>query len=220
MTRLILDRLVSLKSSGYSVGMKTSNLDHRRSKTETGGSDARERLLSVARSLFYAKGIAATGVKEILEVSGFARATLYYHFSGKDELVGAYLSEKHNETIGAVNRIENETRTARDRVSLLFDWLVTLGKEEDFRGCAFVVAAAEFPDSAAAPMQYAKEQKSFVRIALTKWAQKDGYTHPESLAERIALVYDGALINSAIREDLSPIFSGKQLALEILDHSE
>ncbi|MBO0793742.1 MAG: helix-turn-helix transcriptional regulator, partial [Ktedonobacteraceae bacterium] len=51
---------------------------------------ARQRLLEVARDLFYREGIRAVGVDTIVEQSGVGKATLYRHFPTKDDLIAAY----------------------------------------------------------------------------------------------------------------------------------
>ena len=53
------------------------------------------RLLDTATELFYAEGIAATGVDKVVARSGVSKPTLYAHFRSKDELVAAVL-EKEN----------------------------------------------------------------------------------------------------------------------------
>ncbi|MCB2294094.1 TetR/AcrR family transcriptional regulator [Clostridium algoriphilum] len=53
-----------------------------RSKT-----DSREKILNVAAMLFQLKGYNATGLNEILKVSGSPKGSLYYYFpNGKEEL--------------------------------------------------------------------------------------------------------------------------------------
>ena len=53
----------------------------------------RERILAVARELFYRRGIHAVGVDSIAEAAGTNKMTLYRHFASKDELVAACLRE-------------------------------------------------------------------------------------------------------------------------------
>lgn len=50
-----------------------------------GASDARARLLGTATEIFYAEGIHSVGVDRIVAEAQVTRATLYRHFSGKDD---------------------------------------------------------------------------------------------------------------------------------------
>lgn len=58
---------------------------------------ARTRLLDAAARLFYADGIAATGINAIIAAAGVARMSLYNNFTSKDELVLAYIEARHEE---------------------------------------------------------------------------------------------------------------------------
>ena len=53
----------------------------------------RERILRAARELFYRDGLNAVSVDAIAAAAGTNKMTLYRHFSSKDELVAAYLSQ-------------------------------------------------------------------------------------------------------------------------------
>lgn len=59
--------------------------------TSGGVSEARARLLGTATKIFYAEGIHSVGVDRIIAEAQVTRATLYRHFTGKEELVLAYL---------------------------------------------------------------------------------------------------------------------------------
>ena len=50
--------------------------------------------MQVADELFYARGLHAVGIDEIIAKSGAAKATLYAHFPTKDDLIAAYLQQR------------------------------------------------------------------------------------------------------------------------------
>src|SRR5918994_925920 len=56
---------------------------------------ARDKLLGAASELFYADGIAATGVDDVVRAAGVSKPTLYAHFGSKAELVAAVLERCH-----------------------------------------------------------------------------------------------------------------------------
>ncbi|MHB8691499.1 MAG: TetR/AcrR family transcriptional regulator [Solirubrobacteraceae bacterium] len=70
------------------------------------GFDARDELLTAALRVFARRGYREAGVDEIAAEAGYSKGALYWHFSGKDELLTALLEE----------RIDAPTR---DRVALL-----------------------------------------------------------------------------------------------------
>lgn len=58
-----------------------------------GKGDTRERLYGAAVELIAEHGYAGTTVDEIVARAGVAKGTVYYHFKGKAELVGALLED-------------------------------------------------------------------------------------------------------------------------------
>src|SRR5580693_8464172 len=61
--------------------------------TEVAAGRPRDRILSVARDLFYERGVRAVGVDEIAAAAGTNKMTLYRHFASKDLLVAECLRE-------------------------------------------------------------------------------------------------------------------------------
>src|ERR1700712_3579769 len=68
-------------------------------------SEARERLLATATSIFYAVGIHSVGVERIVAEAKVTRATFYRHFPSKDDLVTAYLEGVHRLVSGKYERL-------------------------------------------------------------------------------------------------------------------
>jgi AcrR family transcriptional regulator len=65
----------------------------------------RERLLGAAGERFYAEGVQSVGIDRVIERAGVAKASLSSTFGSKEELVRAYLDERHG----------THRRTAADR---------------------------------------------------------------------------------------------------------
>ena len=107
----------------------------------------RERLLEAAGELFYAEGIQSVGIDRVIERAGVAKASLYSTFGSKEELVGAYLDERHARIIGrlraAVDAVDPADPVAR--ILAVFDAQAEIFRAPDYHGCAFTAAAAEAP---------------------------------------------------------------------------
>ena len=73
--------------------------------------------MSVAADLFYKQGYRATGVNEVIEKSGVAKATFYSHFPSKDDLALAYLRQLKDIEIAHVDNtiwpVKDALNTAR-----------------------------------------------------------------------------------------------------------
>jgi AcrR family transcriptional regulator len=75
---------------------------------EEAGADTspREQILDAAAALFVEHGFAATSTRMIAERVGIRQASLYYHFSGKDELLIELLTKSVRPSLDAVVAIE------------------------------------------------------------------------------------------------------------------
>ncbi|MGW6929987.1 TetR/AcrR family transcriptional regulator [Lentzea sp. NPDC054927] len=107
-------------------------------------SEARSRLLNTALKIFYADGIHSVGIDRIVEEAQVTRATLYRHFLGKEELVVAYLTE-----VDAAMRAQAAAArkdSPADTLRALSEAIAQGIRSPEFRGCAFLNAAAEYPD--------------------------------------------------------------------------
>ena len=62
-------------------------------------SSAREDMLTAAVELFRARGYEGVGVAELLEKAGAPRGSLYFHFPGGKEQIGAEVVERVGETV-------------------------------------------------------------------------------------------------------------------------
>jgi AcrR family transcriptional regulator len=81
-------------------------IDRRTRAARAEGREAREELLSAALRSFARRGYREANVDEIAAEAGYSKGALYWHFSGKEELLSALLEERIDAPI-------------RDRVALL-----------------------------------------------------------------------------------------------------
>ncbi|WP_407319362.1 TetR/AcrR family transcriptional regulator [Isoptericola halotolerans] len=161
--------------------------------------DVRTRLLTAADQLFYADGIHAVGIDRILATAGAAKASLYHHFGGKDDLVVAYLDQRSatfHESLHA--RLRDAHGTARTRITPIFDGIWQDAAGTAFHGCPFINAAAEYP-SPEHPVRHAVTRHR-ERFATTLAGQLDrgGLAPQPSLVSALLLTYDGAMVTAQV----------------------
>jgi AcrR family transcriptional regulator len=155
---------------------------------------ARDRLIAAADELFSRDGIAATPVDEAVRRAGVATATLYHHFDGKDALVAAYLRDRHERWMRRWERHVAAAAERTDALLAIFDALAEWEREGGAaRGCAFVDAAAELSDRAHPAWAEISAHKEGVRGRLAELAADTGRADAEELADRLLLLYEGAL---------------------------
>jgi AcrR family transcriptional regulator len=186
-----------------------------------GSPPPRERILAAARELFYRRGIHAVGVDAIAEAAGTNKMTLYRHFTSKDVLVAACLSELTQEFDAAWDALA--AAHAGDPEGQLLAWLrhVSDFKENEAeRGCAFANAAVELPDADHPARRVIREYKTAVRERLIRLCRDAELADPERLADEVFLLCEGARITaqSVGSEGLSSRLAGMLEAL-VADHA-
>src|SRR5690554_3207754 len=106
----------------------------------------RDQLIEKAQELFYREGYHATGIDRILAESGVAKMTMYKHFKSKEELILAVLDARHEIMIQRLRERASKL-TPREALLAMFDGLHSMIHSRDqFCGCLFVNAAAEYQD--------------------------------------------------------------------------
>ena len=178
---------------------------------------ARERLLQAADELLYREGLGAVGIDRLLEAANVAKATMYVNFRSKDELFDAYLQSRHERTLAALAEIEHSSDTVAEQIDAIFDYLADLNSDEAFRGCAFVLAAAELPAPDRPAMPWARKHKHAVREVFRRLFDNAGLDDPDGRADELAILYDGALITNVLRPEANAVERARKMAFRIIE---
>lgn len=162
----------------------------------------RERILDAADDLFYARGIHAVGIDEIVARSGTAKTTLYAHFPSKDALIASYLqrrSEKWRQYL--TEELARRGGTPVERIDAVFEVLAEGCDTPGFRGCPFINATAEYPDPAHPARVVADAHRQWVRDLHAALASEAGVLDSYGLAGRLTLLYDAAMVGAQFDPD-------------------
>jgi AcrR family transcriptional regulator len=149
-----------------------------------------QRLLDVARRLFYNEGIHAVGVDRVIAEASVAKATLYAHFASKAELVAAYLER---ESLGWVNEAEQRLvgrEPGTVAIRALFEMLYDRSQAQGYRGCPFINAAAEFPSPGPVAVQIASHRG---RLRAVFVAAIGPHAATPEMLDAIVALYGGAM---------------------------
>ncbi|MDV6012509.1 TetR/AcrR family transcriptional regulator [Haloechinothrix sp. LS1_15] len=179
---------------------------------------ARRRLLDAAARRFYADGIAATGIDTVTAEAGVAKMSLYNNFSSKEELVLAYLHERHAEWLELCGVRTEAASNPAERVLAVFDAYLdhaATAYEAGFRGCGLLNGAAELP--AGHPGREAvRQHKQEVRTILAERLAEGGVGDPEGLAEHLYLLVEGAVVTAGLQGSQEAIERARELAATLL----
>ena len=75
-------------------------------RTETRKSE----ILNVAENLFFEKGYEHTTINDILNASGIAKGSLYYHYKSKEDVLDGIIKRRGDVNIEAANRIAQSNK--------------------------------------------------------------------------------------------------------------
>jgi AcrR family transcriptional regulator len=167
--------------------------------------------------LFYRDGFSSAVVDRLIDEAGVARGTLYKNFRTRDELIEAYLSSRHERTLASLQQIAAGGRSLQEQVDAVFDYLASLTRDDVFRGCAFVVAAAELPDERRPATRWARVHKSAAFDLFRGMFEAHDLSDPASMAEQLSILYDGALVTSYVRPDSDAVEQARDMARRLLE---
>jgi TetR/AcrR family transcriptional repressor of lmrAB and yxaGH operons len=106
-------------------------------------SSAREDMLSAAVELFRARGYEGVGVAELLEKSGSPRGSLYFHFPGGKEQIGAEVVERVGATVALRFHALHESGVDLDTfIERVFKTTARECKERDYKASCPMAAIA------------------------------------------------------------------------------
>jgi AcrR family transcriptional regulator len=157
----------------------------------------RDRILAVARDLFYRNGIRAVGVDAIAEAAGTNKMTLYRHFASKDELVAEYLRQSAKGEAANWERLQ--ARHPGDALAQLRAWLKDMSDHvvnRDERGCPLANAAVELPDKDHPARRVIEECKAATRKRVIGLCRAADLKEPEQLADELNLMLEGARVTA------------------------
>ncbi|MFC8854750.1 TetR/AcrR family transcriptional regulator [Streptomyces sp. NPDC057144] len=156
-------------------------------------SEARDRLLGTATRIFYAEGIHSVGIDRITAEAQVTRATLYRHFSGKEDLILAYLDQADRGIRGQVTAARDSADSAAGRVRAVARSIVVGIRSPGFRGCAFLNAVAEYPDPAHPVHRAVLAHRQWFLDTVTELLAQVGGVDGEAAGRHFVMLRDGAM---------------------------
>ena len=180
---------------------------------------ARERLLDAAARLFYADGIAATGINAITAEAGVARMSLYNNFASKEELMLAYIEARHQEWLLLYRARAGESTDARAGVVAVFDAYIDhaeLGYEHGFRGCGLLNAAAELPVGSPGRDAVRRHKEQVESILLEHLQVLTTRERAAELAEHCALLLEGGMVRAGLEQQAARLEQAKRMAVGLM----
>ncbi len=184
-------------------------------------SDARDRIMLTAASLFYKSGIRTIGVDAIIRESEVAKMTFYKHFKSKDQLIVEYLRVRDRQWWDWIDAaLKRYKQNDLKRPLVIFDALERRLQRPFDRGCAFLNAITELADANHPAYQFALGHKREVETFVRKICQEAGYQNTNRLAAQLVLLLEGALATAQRQGVSEPAQTAKKMAGTLLSNSD
>ena len=101
------------------------------------GAETRREAQRVARELFTRQGYEATSLRQIADVLGINKASLYYHFASKEAILRSLVEQRGSETEDLVEWVEQQPRTAVLLEAAVLRWVDSFA-EQKLQGIRFL----------------------------------------------------------------------------------
>ena len=160
---------------------------------------AADKILNVARDLFYRQGIRAIGVDEVVRKAGVTKPSLYRSFPSKDELAASYLRrydeefwERFDEAVAA------HPGDPRAQILAFLSRVAKRSQKPGYRGCGMTNAAVEYPEPEHPARLVSEDNKKELRRRLRAMAAAMSARDADELGDGLLLLIEGAYISAQL----------------------
>ena len=182
-------------------------------------SSPRDRLIDTAADLFYERGLTNVGINEVTDRAGVARMTLYNGFGSKEALALAAFERLAEGRRALFEERLQQAQTASDAVEAMFDVSEQLASEFRFRGCAFINVVVQEPHPEGPMHALVRAHKAWIRAKFREIAARAGHPEPDTAAQQLLALLDGASVEAFVQGSVEPIRASKQAAQILLSAS-
>jgi AcrR family transcriptional regulator len=186
---------------------------------------ARERILETASDLFSSQGYRATGVNEVIDRSGVAKATFYHHFPTKADLCLAYLKTRSTTELNSIRDFIARKRTPWSRFLGVIESLEPWLKANQMRGCSFLNMVAEEPDPKSPLRKEGRKHYEGLRRLIRELAVELVESDPEhygkldadAITDEYMVIIGGSIALAEIYHDAWPLRQGIDMVARLVD---
>jgi AcrR family transcriptional regulator len=181
-------------------------------------------IVETANRLFYKNGYNSTGINEIIEKTGIAKATLYHHFKSKEAICVAYLDAKHQAFIKELTDYVKSKPLGKPQLLAIFDFLRDLYRKGEFYGCWAQKTLGELSPKDKKIHEVIQKQKKELLLFLGE-VVGDNIAHvskaeTEKISGGLYLLYESAITESHLHQNDWPIHLARSIAPSLFVESE
>lgn len=178
----------------------------------------KERIVETASELFYKNGYNRTGINEILEKSGVAKASMYQHFRSKEEIGLEYLKHMDIEANNKLTARINSLPKGKAKVLAFIDHVADFFDSGSFRGCWSLNTIAEISqDNQLMMSEIVRQKKAMIAWFLRLVEENLNARNPNEMANKLYLLYETALMEARVFNEKWPIEAARAMSEEIIE---
>jgi len=147
----------------------------------------------------------AIGIDRIIAEAQVTRATLYRHFAGKEDLVLAYLDASDRAVRTVTDDAVADGLSASDTLRAIGMSIAQSIRSPGFRGCAFLNAANEYPDTRHPVHQAVVAHRQWFLDTVTDLLARIHETRAEPAAQHFVMLRDGAMVSGCLADPVPVI---------------
>jgi AcrR family transcriptional regulator len=174
----------------------------------TAGETTKRRMVRGAAELLRQRGYTGTGFREVIEITGAPRGSIYHHFpGGKAQLAGEavdYVGALARDAIAGEFEDADPIGALRTFVEL---WRADFERSGYRAGCPIAAVAVENHEEAPELLDAADRAFDAWRVAFADCLRRAGVAQArsESLAVLVVSAVEGAIVLSRARRDSAPL---------------
>ncbi|MQQ10542.1 TetR family transcriptional regulator [Epibacterium sp. SM1979] len=178
----------------------------------------RDELVEKSLWLFYRNGFHATGMDLVAKETGVSKTSIYKHFRTKEELILAALELRDARFRNwLMSRMEELSPTPEGQLLAMFDAIEEWFCEDNFQGCMFVKASAEYQSEDHAINQQSLAHKQVLAEQFSGLARAAGFADPVQVANHLMVLKEGAIVLAAMSHSATPAQDARAVAKLVLE---
>lgn len=175
----------------------------------------RDAIVGAAVELFRDRGYAHTGIADILERSGAPKGSLYHHFPGGKEQLGAEAVRSAGQVVtDTLSALAEKSSGGREFLGAYFDLLALWVEQSDFRaGCPIATILLEVAgDSSAIREAGAEALKTWATLINEAMGSSD-----ESFGSLAVSAVEGAFLQSRVLRSTEPMAIARDALMRVYE---
>lgn len=181
--------------------------------------EKRQNIVETAYRLFKRDGFHATGIDKIIAEAAVAKMTMYRHFPSKDGLIVEVLDWRAERFDQALGRLAEADMTPQEKIIAIFDWHERWFDSQDFHGCLFQHALAEFGEPTHVVHEAVLRQKRGLQRrlqAILARAMPADKARARQVAMTLFMLVEGATLLAQMGQGKAAIDTARRTAIGLL----